>query len=53
MEGQRTGFERYGQRVEAYRLLKDQTQQAALQQQIGQDGMPVISGSLALTPPDR
>jgi transposase len=31
-------FDRYGRRVEAYRLPKDKTQQAALQQQIGQDG---------------
>ncbi len=42
-------FERYGRRVEMYRLPKDKTQQAALQQQIGQDGVQLFQ---ALQQPD-
>jgi len=36
-------FERYGQRFEAYRLPKEKTKRAALQQQIGQDGAQLFA----------
>ena len=36
-------FERYGRRLEAYRLPKEKSEQAALQLQIGQDGWQLLA----------
>ena len=44
-------FDRYGRRIETYRLPQEQTQRAALQAQIGQDGAHLLQALYAADAP--
>lgn len=44
-------FDRYGRRVEAYRLPREKVEQAALQAQIGQDGIQLLQALYAAEAP--